>query len=171
MVKRLAGVSSMIHNPWMYRIFKRTAWLSVYVCYYIYLKYNFVKHVLRTQLLIAQKILSKANTVLRASSKFVIEYILGESYQKNISYKRDEAQVSETNLDLYRVILCDIIVIEIDFVIVSLGTSFLLYIVSTVMNILPCKVFKGMIIYSSLVDFDSNTSKLREFLYTYFFYL
>ena len=67
-------------------------------------------------------------------------------------------------------ILCDIIVIEIEFVIVSLGTSFLLYIVSTVMNILPCKVFKGMIIYSSLVDFGSNASKLKEFLYIYIFF-
>ena len=123
--------------------------------------YNFVKRALRTQLMIAQNIFSKTNTVLRASLKFVIEYILGGSFQNNISYNRDVAQVSETNLDLYRVILCDIIVIEIDIVIVSLGTSFLLYIVSTVTNIVPCKLFKGMIIYSSLVDFGSNASKLK----------
>ena len=108
----------------MYRLFKSTAWLSVYVCYYIYLKYNFIKRILRTQLLIARNILFKASTVLRASLKFVIEYILRESFQKNISHKTDETQVSETNLDLYRVILCDIIAIEIDFVIVNLGTSF-----------------------------------------------
>lgn len=68
-------------------------------------------------------------------------------------------------------ILCDIIAIEIDFVIVNLGTSLFLYIVSTVMHILPCKVFKGMIIYSSLEDFGSNASKLREFLYIYIYVL
>ena len=58
--------------------------VGVRMLLYIYLQYNFVKHVLRTQLLIAQNILSKANTVLRGSSMFVIEYILGESFQKNI---------------------------------------------------------------------------------------